>query len=209
MVCLGLPNKKGCPSRLSRNEYIYPHSTDNFPCLVPASWGSRRALDPPVTCDRLSDTSESAVLWLCEPGACQWARVSARNRYSCILLLAWCCGYVLDHSLLRLWCCLKAVLRCLWSSVVDLDRWGLESKGLCSNGVLWLGFYEASSGCDKAFLGDAGEVVGGWWEAGRLHVLGEGWGHRSEAWGVRCGLRAELSEVEIGAGAVTDIHGLA
>lgn len=40
-------------------------------------------------------------------------------------------------------------------------------------------------------------------------MLGERWRHWAEAWSVGCGLRAELGEVEIGAGAVTDIHGLA
>jgi hypothetical protein len=36
-----------------------------------------------------------------------------------------------------------------------------------------------------------------------------GWGERPEAWGVGRGLGTELGEVKIGAGAVTDVHGLA
>lgn len=39
--------------------------------------------------------------------------------------------------------------------------------------------------------------------------MGVGWGKGTKAGCVRCGLRAELGEVEIGAGTVTDIHGLA
>jgi hypothetical protein len=52
-------------------------------------------------------------------------------------------------------------------------------------------------------------VVSGGWEARRFHVGGVGWGERSETWGVRGGLRAQLGEVEIGTGFVTDIHGFA
>jgi len=48
---------------------------------------------------------------------------------------------------------------------VDFDRWGLESEGLCGDGVFGFGFDEAGSGCGEAFFGDAGAVVGGWWEA--------------------------------------------
>jgi hypothetical protein len=40
-------------------------------------------------------------------------------------------------------------------------------------------------------------------------VCGVGWRHGIEAVFVRCGLRAELGEVEVRTGAVSDIHGLA
>jgi len=39
-------------------------------------------------------------------------------------------------------------------------------------------------------------------------VLRVGWGHWSEAGSVGCGLRAKLSQVEVGTSAITDIHGL-
>ena len=40
-------------------------------------------------------------------------------------------------------------------------------------------------------------------------MLGVGWGHGTETWGVGCGLRAELGEVEVRTSAVTDVHGFA
>ncbi len=104
---------------------------------------------------------------------------------------------------------LEAILRSLGGGVVDFDGRGLKSEGLSSNARLGLGFYKAGSGSGEAFFGCRGGVIGGWGEAGRFHVLGEGWGHGAEAGGVGCRLRAELGEIEVGTGAVTNVHRLA
>jgi len=181
--------------------------------LSPASWARRWTLDPLITCDRLSYTPEPLVvcLWLGNAGTRQGARVSAWDGNSVVCLLAWGGGYVLNHSLLWSSWCIKAVLRNLWCSAVNFDRWCLKSEWFGSKARRWLGLNKSSARCpDKSIFSLSRRVGGvdGWWEAGRFDVLGVRGRHWSKAWSVGCGLRAQLSQVEIRTSPVTNIHGL-
>lgn len=94
-------------------------------------------------------------------------------------------------------------------SRVDFDGRRLKSKGLgfCSDVRLCLD--EACTSETFFGRGDSGGAACSRWEAWRLGIGGVGRGERAKAGCVGCGLRAELSEVEIRAGTVTDVHGLA
>ncbi len=95
---------------------------------------------------------------------------------------------------------LEAVLSGLRCGLLDADRGWLEGERLWLGGGLML--LRVLRAVVLAVL------------RGRVRVLdavGEGGGHGrlGEAGGVWCRLAAELGEVEVGAGAVADVHGLA
>jgi len=89
---------------------------------------------------------------------------------------------------------------------VDLDRWRLESEWFRGDLRSRLSLDESCS-CET-FFGLRSGVVHGGRESWRFDVLRVGRGERSEARCVRCGLRTQLSEVEIRSSAVSDVHGL-
>lgn len=98
---------------------------------------------------------------------------------------------------------------------MDLDGWCLQGEWLAWAVRFRLGLDESRAGLDigAPFLGVAGGVealgVCGGREAGGFGVGGPGRGEGAEAGCVWGRLGAQLGEVQVGAGAVADVHGLA
>jgi hypothetical protein len=100
---------------------------------------------------------------------------------------------------------LKAILFHLRCRTSDLDRRCLERKrlGLSNLACICVLHFVALARFSSGVRVHIHRVA--WWWAPAAGARR----HGTEAWGVGCGLRAELGEVEIGAGAVTHGHGLA
>lgn len=142
--------------------------------------------------------------------AVEGTRISAWDGHRSVLLLARCSLNVV-YPPLNWWAgsAREAGLLDLWRGGVDFDGRRLESEGLGVQYCVRLRVDKLGAGAGESFFSGGRGVVGGWWEAWGLDVLRVRWGERTEARGVGSGLRAQLGEVEIRAGAVTDVHGLA
>lgn len=135
-----------------------------------------------------------------EAGTGQGTGVRARDGDGGVLLLTRRGGDVF----LDLFCTggrgLEAILLGLWRGLLDADRRWLKGEGLgLGEGLMLLrvlGIVVLAVLCCRVRVLNAG---------------GEGGRHRrlDEAWSVWCGLGAKLSEIEIGACSVADVHGLA
>lgn len=97
---------------------------------------------------------------------------------------------------------LEAVLPDGWGGVLDADGGRLEGEGFGLREGLVLGC--ELCGCVIVVAVVVVVVV----DFAILGVVQRGGAGSVEAWGVGRGLRAELGEVEVGAGAVTEIHRL-
>jgi len=99
----------------------------------------------------------------------------------------------------------KSILLHLWCGPGNLDRWRLESEGLRLSNLTCICVLDLVA--LASFCG--GVRVDVHWVAWRWAPAAGARRHGAEARSVGRGLRAQLSEIQVGAGAVTHGHGFA
>ena len=99
----------------------------------------------------------------------------------------------------------KSILLHLWCGPGNLDRWRLESEGLRLSNLTCICVLDLVA--LASFRGRVGIDVH--WVAWRWAPAAGARRHGAEARSVGRGLRAQLSEIQVGAGAVTHGHGFA